>query len=67
MCLFPFMAGGSMQPVVPPTPKGLYYKNILYVLLILHITVAIMMFWVSVMKAFMELLINVMLLWCSLS
>ena len=62
MCLFPG-GGMNMQPIVPPTPAALKHKNILYLVMLVHVILAIMLMFMSVFSGIFEL-VTVMILWC---
>lgn len=64
MCLFPFMGGGGMQPVVPPTPKAKTYQGMLYFCLLVHFILSIMLMFVDVFLGFTNL-ISCMILYCA--
>lgn len=65
MCLFP--GGGlNMQPVVPPTAEGLKHKSRLYIIMFVHLILAIFMLFVYGFSGIHEL-INVLILWCATS
>ena len=66
MCLFPGMGGMNMQPVVPPTEAGLKHKQRLYILIIVHLILAITYMFVSITGGLFEL-ITVLILWCATS
>ena len=66
MCLFPMGGGPSMQPVVAPTDAGKMHKKRLMIVLIAHLILAIMLFFVNLFSGFNEL-ICVMILFCAAS
>ena len=55
-----------MQPIVPPSSKGLQYKQRLYIVLAVHVVFAIFMMIFEPMNGIMEL-ISVAILWCAIA
>ncbi|CDW72505.1 UNKNOWN [Stylonychia lemnae] len=65
MCLFPMGGGGfNMQPVVPPTQKGLVHKQRLYIVMIVHLVLSIFYMFFNIMGGIFELF-SVAILWCA--
>lgn len=56
----------NMQPIVPPTPAATKHKQILYVVMLLHVVLAIMLIFLNGFNGIFEL-INVLILWCGTS
>lgn len=67
MCLFPMMGGmANMQPMVPPSAKGLRYKQYLYIIMACHIVLAILICFTRGFEGIFEF-INVLILWCAIA
>ena len=66
MCLFPFMMADTMQPVVPPTPKGQKYKSILQIMTMVHLIFSVLLLFVNLFTGLSQL-ISTMILWCAAS
>ncbi len=59
------MGGGySMQPVVPPSEKGLKHRKHLYIIMGVHLVLSILYMFAEFMEGLFEL-IAVLILWCA--
>eukprot|EP00347_Sterkiella_histriomuscorum_P011788 403371096 len=64
MCLFPMGGGGfNMQPMVPPSQKGLVHKQRLYIVMAVHLVLSILYMFFNMMGGLFELF-SVAILYC---
>ena len=67
MCLFPFGGGGfNMQPVCPPSQSALAMKRNLYIVLFIHLVLALTLFFTTGAGGLQDLIL-VLILWCGIS
>lgn len=67
MCLFPLGGGGgcfNMQPVVPPSQAALKHKQILTVVMIVHLVLALTFFLLTFSGGLQDLML-VLILFCA--